>query len=144
MGTGQMLLVMLAVILFSTILLTMYSNIQDQARVIERARTMLQGQKIADKYFQQIEAELIGNVHTFSEINSIYSNFSEIVTVNNSDYHVRCERAEYCNKNGNTPVASNDYQLIEFSIWVIDAYQDSVVIGTSSSPLQKVFADMEF
>ena len=139
-----MLLVMLAIIMFSTILLTMYSNIEDQARVIERAKTMLQGQKIADKYFQQIEAELIGNVNSFAQINNNFSSFSEIVTVNNNDYHVTCERAEYCDKNGNTPVATDDYQLIEFSIWVINAYQDSVVIGTPTSPLQKVFADMEF
>jgi len=75
MGTGQMLLVLLAMILFSTILLTMYNNIDMQMRVIERTKTQLQGQKLADRYFQKIETELIGNVLTFSQVHSTYSSF---------------------------------------------------------------------
>ncbi|MFO7896248.1 MAG: hypothetical protein R6U84_04880 [Candidatus Cloacimonadales bacterium] len=143
MGTGQMLLVMLAVILFSTILISMYSNIDGQARVIERTVTMLQGQKIADRFFQKIETELIGEVRTFAQINSDYSSFTTTVTVHGNTFNVTCERAEYCDQNGNTPVTDTDFQLIEFSMWTINSYQDSVVVGTPADPLQKVFADME-
>lgn len=143
MGTGQMLLVLLAMILFSTILLTMYNNIDTQARIIERTKTHLQGQKIADRYFQKIETELVGDVFTFSEINSAYNGFSEDTTIGGITYHLNTERASYCGQTGNTPVATTDFQLIEFSIWTINAFQDSIVIGTPSNPLQKVFADMD-
>lgn len=143
MGTGQMLLVMLAVILFSTILLTMYTNLDAQNRVIERTKNMLQCQKIADNIFQRIDSQLIGELRNFSQIHSDYLNYTRTMIVNQDTFHITCVRAAYCDQTGGTPVATTDYQLIELSMWTRNTFGDSVVVGTASNPLQKVFADMD-
>ncbi|MCK4955987.1 MAG: hypothetical protein KAS49_00015 [Candidatus Cloacimonetes bacterium] len=143
MGTGQMLLVLLAIILFSTILLTMYNNISVQTRIIDRTKTMLQGQKLASRYFQKMEAELLGNLTTFSDIISTYNGFSENTAVNELTYHLNCERVVYCDQVGNTPVATTDFLLLEFSMWTLNSYNDTIWVGTTANPIQKIIADME-
>ena len=55
----QMLLVLLALAIFSTMLLNTYSIVLDQSGLVYDNMLYLQGQKIADQYFQRIEAELL-------------------------------------------------------------------------------------
>ncbi len=54
----QMILVLIALALFSTLLLNTYNIMLDQSAMIYDNILYLQGQKIADRYFQKIEAEL--------------------------------------------------------------------------------------
>ena len=55
----QMLLVLLALALFSTMLLNTYNIMLDQSALVYDNMHYLQGQKIADRYFQRIESELL-------------------------------------------------------------------------------------
>ncbi len=75
----QMLLVLLALAIFSTMLLNTYSIVLDQSGLVYDNILYLQGQKIADQYFQRIEAELLGDppIFSFSAVNSIYGDVTE-------------------------------------------------------------------
>jgi len=53
MTTGQIFLILLAMILFSTIYLTAYNNLFDQADLAYKGMYILNGQKITDKYFRR-------------------------------------------------------------------------------------------
>ena len=87
----QMLLVLLALALFSTMLLNHYNILVDQSVLVYNNLRYLQGQKIADRYFQKIDAELMGNppIILFSQISSNYSSLSETMTVNNVAYNIQ-------------------------------------------------------
>lgn len=136
----QMLLVLLALAIFSTMLLNTYSIVLDQSGLVYDNILFLQGQKIADQYFQRIEAELLGDppIFSFSAINSIYSNINETITVNNVIYNVQIITA-YCDSLGNTPYADTLFQKVDIQMNCLSTSLDTLYIGTLTSPFSKVF-----
>ncbi|MCF7859006.1 MAG: hypothetical protein K9N07_06730 [Candidatus Cloacimonetes bacterium] len=141
----QMLLVLLALALFSTLLLNVYNIILDQSGLVYDNIIYLQGHKIADRYFQRIEAELMGDppIHYFNEIYSIYSNISESLTINGITYNTQIKSA-YCDSLGNTPSADTLYQKIEIQMNCLSTSMDTLYIGTLTSPFSKVFFNRGF
>lgn len=141
----QMLLVLLALALFSTMLLNTYNIMLDQSALVYDNMLFLQGQKITDRYFQKIEAELLGDppVSYFSEIYSNYSNLSETMTVNNVTYNIQIN-STYCDSLGNTPYADTLYQKVDVRINCLSTSMDTLYIGTLNSPFSKVFFNRGF
>ena len=141
----QMLLVLLALALFSTMLLNTYNIMLDQSTLVYDNMHYLQGQKIADRYFQKIEAELIGDppVSHFSVIHSTYLDLSETMTVNNVIYNVQIN-STYCDSLGNTPYADTLYQKVDVRMNCLSSSMDTLYIGTLNSPFSKVFFNRGF
>ena len=141
----QMLLVLLALELFSTMLLNTYNIMLDQSAMVYDNMLYLQGQKIADRYFQRIESELLGDppVFYFTQIHSIYSNISETRTVNNVTYNVQIT-STYCDSLGNTPYSDTLFQKLDVRINCLSTTMDTLYIGTMSSPFSKVFFNRGF
>ena len=141
----QMLLVLLALVLFSTMLLNTYNILLDQSALVYDNMLYLQGQKIADKYFQRVEAELLGDppVFYFTQIHSNYLNLSETRTVNNVIYNINVI-STYCDSLGNTPYADTLYQKLDVRINCLSTTMDTLYIGTLNSPFSKVFFNRGF
>ena len=141
----QMLLVLLALALFSTMLLNTYNIMLDQSALVYDNMHYLQGQKIADRYFQRIEAELLGDppVFYFSQIYSTYLNLSETKTVNNVIYNIQIN-STYCDSLGNTPYADTLYQKVDVRMNCLSTSMDTLYIGTLNTPFSKVFFNRGF
>lgn len=136
----QMLLVLLALALFSTMLLNTYNIVLDQSSMVYDNMFFLQGHKIADRYFQRIESELLGDppIFDFSTINSIYADLSETVTVNNIIFNVQI-KSTYCDSLGNVPYSDTLFQKVDIRMNCLSTSLDTLYIGTLSSPFSKVF-----
>lgn len=141
----QMLLVLLTLVLFSTMLLNIYNILLDQSALIYDTMLYLQGQKIADKYFQRIEAELLGDppVSYFSQIHSFYTSLSDTLIVNNVIFNIQVN-STYCDSLGNIPYADTLYQKVDVRINCLSTTMDTLYIGTSNSPFSKVFFNRGF
>ena len=117
----------------------------DQSALVYDNMHYLQGQKIADRYFQRIEAELLGDppVFYFSQIYSTYLSLSETKTVNNVIYNIQIN-STYCDSLGNTPYADTLYQKVDVRMNCLSTSMDTLYIGTLNSPFSKVFFNRGF
>jgi hypothetical protein len=68
MNLGQLLLVLLAVVLFSTIVITIWNNMMNQVDLADRSLYSTQAIKIADKLFQEYESKILGNLLAFHDM----------------------------------------------------------------------------
>ncbi len=142
MNMGQMLLVLLAVMLFSTILITTYSNLYTATDIVYKVMFQMQGLKIADKYIQKIDAELLGKIYTFDEIQTNYSDSTFTTPINNVVYNVNIQ-SNYCNSSGDISEPDSTYQKIDIVIYCYPLGPDTLWIGTRDKPISKIFIDME-
>ena len=142
----QMILVLLALALFSTLLLNTYNIMLDQSAMIYDNILYLQGQKIADRYFQKIEAELLGNppIHYFSQIYSTYSGgVNETMVIDNVTFNINIISA-YCDSLGANPSADTLYQKVDIRINCLSTSLDTLYIGTALTPIDKLFINRGF
>ena len=137
---NQMILVLLALALFSAIMLNMYNLILDDAKIVYNSMIYIQGQKIADKYFQQVEAEMMGisPLKTFGQAYSAYHNVTSYENIGGSIYRVNLNTA-YCDSLGNTSYPDSTYMRIDVQMTVASPAGDSLYIGTQNNPFSIVF-----
>ncbi|MDP8314466.1 MAG: hypothetical protein RAP70_05255 [Candidatus Celaenobacter antarcticus] len=144
MTTGQIFLILLAMILFSTIYLTAYNNLFDQADLAYKGMYILNGQKITDKYFQEIESNLLGEIVLFDSLQAIYNGLSDTLTVSDIDYHINISTTP-CTKTGaDTTTVTPEFLRIDISIWAIPPDGDTLWIGMPQFPISKVFVDLYY
>ncbi|HCX72278.1 MAG TPA: hypothetical protein DHM37_01025 [Candidatus Cloacimonas sp.] len=140
MNTGQMLMVMVAIVLFSSLFVNSITNISEQNEIIYKGTYILQGHKIAERYFEKIEAELLGEISSFGEVLDNYADYDTTFTVQNVDYQVSIV-SNLCDANGNITDPQEDFQRVDIRINC--NYGDDVLhIGTETNPLSKIFADL--
>ncbi|MCK4339429.1 MAG: hypothetical protein KAW87_05530 [Candidatus Cloacimonetes bacterium] len=131
----QMLLVLFAVVLFSTILIISYSNLYDSFDIIYKGIYQLQGLKIADKYYQQISSEILGDYDKFDSLQVNYSNFNTVDTVYTIVYNINIQ-SSYCDSSGGTLSPDTLYQKIDIRIWCDNPLgSDTLWIGTTDNPI---------
>ncbi|MCK4654147.1 MAG: hypothetical protein KAU01_06855 [Candidatus Cloacimonetes bacterium] len=142
MGT-QMLLVLLTIVLLSTILLNTFNVLLNQAGIVYNGMLYLQGQKIADRFFLKIEAELIGDppVTTFSSIQTTYNNFNTSMSINSVLYSININ-SNYCDSLGNVSYPDSSYQRVDIVMSCSSVTMDTLYIGTQSNPFSEVFFDI--
>jgi len=144
MTTGQIFLILLAMILFSTIYLTAYNNLFDQADLAYKGMYILNGQKITDKYFQEIESNLLGEIVLFDSLQAIYNGLSDTLTVSDIDYHINISTTP-CTKTGaDTTTVTPEFLRIDISMWAIPPDGDTLWIGMPQFPISKVFVDLYY
>ena len=144
MTTGQIFLILLAMILFSTIYLTAYNNLFDQADLAYKGMYILNGQKITDKYFQEIESNLLGEIVLFDSLQAIYNGLSDTLTVSDIDYRINISTTP-CTKTGaDTTTVTPEFLRIDISIWAIPPDGDTLWIGMPQFPISKVFVDLYY
>ena len=144
MTSGQILLILLAMMLFSTIYLTSYNNLFDQAEIAYKGMYLLNGQKITDKYFQEIESNILGEIVSFDSLQFIYNGLSDTLTVSDIVYNVNVSTTP-CTKNGaDTTTVTPEFLRIDISIWAVHPAGDTLWIGMPEFPLSKVFVDLYY
>lgn len=150
MNMGQMLLVLLGLCLFSTMLLSFYSVLLNQLDAIHNIIYQKQGLKIVDFFFQQIEAELISNTRSFSDLYLEYKDRTapvDTLFVNGLPYVVYVKSLK-SNVTGTPVTGSTSYMRVDIKVYCYYTAWDSVLIGDSlmigreSSPISKVFGDI--
>lgn len=148
---NQMLLVLLAAVLFSTVILYTYDHVFTQRELVYNGMYMLQGQKIADSLFQRIESDLLQSVfvnlpeysymskftHTFTN----YTTYSSPVAkdIDGIVYNIMMT-SNSCDSLGNTASPSADFQRIDVSINCCPNGTDTLYIGTPTNPLTRIYS----
>ncbi|MCD6329313.1 MAG: hypothetical protein J7M10_02995 [Candidatus Cloacimonetes bacterium] len=144
MTYGQLFLILLAMVLFSTIYLTTYNSLFDQADLAYKGMYLLNGQKIIDKYFQEIEANILGDLLSFDAIQSTYNGRSDSLTVSDLVYHLNITTTP-CTVNGvDTTTVNPEFIRIDMSMWAIRPDGDTLWIGMPQHPISKVFVDLYY
>lgn len=140
MNTGQMLLVMLAIILFSTILIATYNNLFTVLFMAYEAMYQMQAYKIADRIFQEIDAMNISGVLTFTEIDSNYTFQDSVETINNVNYNIAAT-VSLCNQYGETAFPDSNYQRIDLRIFCVVG-TDTLWTGTPANPVSYIYGNL--
>lgn len=142
----QMLLVLLALILFSTILVNTYDNVFAQREYVYKGLQLLQGQKLADSLNQIIECELFkayndsDTTTTFSSVIASNTGSNFVKVLDDVSYNFTSSSA-WCDSLGNIGNPTTAYQRVDIRIQCIYGGQDTLYIGTSTHPVSKVFAN---
>lgn len=138
-----MLMVILALVLFSTIMLNMYNLVLDDAKIVYNNILYSQGQKIADKYFQQIESELLGNspVIDFDDVITNFNGLQATETIGNTTYSINLTSA-YSDSLGGTSLPDSAYIRVDVRMNCVSTAGDTLYIGTQANPFSKVFFEI--
>ena len=131
----QMLLSLFAIILFSTILITTYSNLYKAVDIVYKGIYLLQGLKIADKYYQQISADILSDYDKYDSLQVDYGNFNTKDTVETIVYNINIQSC-YCDSSGAISPDTTLYQKIDIRIWCDNPLDlDTLWIGTADKPI---------
>lgn len=100
MNLGQMILIMLAIILFSTIVLMVNNSLVTQIEMMSRTIYFTQGNYYADSILQQLESDILGHVITITELHDLYVSpldFDNEITIGDATYSIRLRSRYYNN-----------------------------------------------
>lgn len=144
MTYGQIFLILLAMVLFSTIYLTTYNSLFDQADLAYKGMYLLNGQKIIDKYFQEIEANILGEILLFDALQSVYNNRSDSLTVSDVVYHLNFSTTPCTRTGADTTTVTPEFIRVDMSMWALHPDGDTLWIGMPQFPISKVFVDLYY
>jgi hypothetical protein len=146
-----MLMALLAVVLFSTIMITVYNNLSAQAILAQSNIYYSQGIHIADMIFQQIEVNLISLKIDFSQIMEIADDaigpdgWREYGDINifNTNYRIFIMPV-FSDMYGNPSVTSTDHIRVftRMDIRLNENLPPSYQIGSDDFSYSKVFTNM--
>ena len=143
MNTGQMLLVMLAIVLFSTIIIATYNNLFTILYMAYEAMYQMQAYKIVDRIFQEIDAMNVSNFKTLEEIKNEYIIVDSVLTINNVDYIIKTT-PNWCDQyGGDLPLTDTlyNYQRIDIIIYC-EVGNDTLWTGTNTHPIRYIYGDL--
>jgi len=141
MNTGQMLLVMLAILLFSTIIIATYNNLFTVLYMAYEAMYQMQAYKIVDRIFQEIDAMNVSNFKTLDEIKDEYIIGDSVLTINNVDYNIETS-THWCDQYGGNPTDTlHNYQRIDVIIYC-EIGNDTLWTGTDTHPIRYIYGDL--
>ncbi len=116
------------------------------SEIVYTSAYRLQAQKIADYYFQRIDADLlmaqtdgVGTTN-FGTVFNTYTNLQTSITIDAITYNVNI-RAILCNQFGGASSPSTDYRLVNTAVNFVVNSADTLHVGTTANPLSKVYAD---
>ena len=141
MAYGQTMLVLLAIILFSTMMLGYYNNLFRWYDMHNVEYSRLQGLKLAERVFQEIEFAYIADIVSFSELESAWSDSTRAVSFTDVNYNVNVE-SSWCDSLGVDAGSESNFLRFDLRISCYPGYGDSTWVGTATHPLQKLIADM--
>jgi hypothetical protein len=141
MAYGQTMLVLLAILLFSTMMLGYYNNLFRWYDIHNREFTRFQALKIADGMFQEIEFQYLTDLLSFSQLATHWQDSLRVLTYNEIDYNVFVESA-WCDSTGTNASPGSGFLRMDMRIGCDPGNADTIWVGTSAQPLQKLMADM--
>lgn len=134
-----MFLVLLAVVLFSTIILSTQNNLYTLSQTAYHSMISMQGYKIADRFFQEIEILNISGNKTIEQIKSHYSFADSLLRINQINYFVT-STTHWCDQYGNSTADSlHKYLRVDIRINCILG-NDTLYVGSPFAPVSNIFA----
>jgi len=144
MNLGQMLLVLLAIVLMTTIVLTLNNSFRNQVDMAVRNVYFTQGVKIADHVFQRYEAQLISDRLTFDNMRdqlSVPGGFHfGTESISGAVYNINVLSVPSDLTGNPLPLGTlSDHQRVTVSIRA-EIGDRIIEIGTGEFPFTKVFS----
>ncbi|MCK4359448.1 MAG: hypothetical protein KAW92_12055 [Candidatus Cloacimonetes bacterium] len=122
MNTGQMLALIFAIALFSAIVMSVNYSMLNQSELVYRGMFIIQGQRIAEKYFDKMEAELFGNIVEFDDLEVSYPDTTVSVEGINYDLFIS---AHYSDSLGTDFPDTTNIQRVDIKIYC-SAFTDTI------------------
>jgi len=141
MAYGQTMLVLLAILLFSTMMLGYYNNLYRWYDMHNREFSRLQALKLAESVFQEIEFSYITKQLDFSELESAWTDSIRTVSLTDVNYNINVE-SNWCDSLGVDEGSESNFLRFDLRISCYPGYGDTIWVGTATDPLQKLIADM--
>jgi len=146
MSTGQLLLVILAVALFSTLIVSAYNSMANQSDMAYRTTYQNQAIYVVDAVFQQIESEYLGKIrNNFDAIhNGIHNETFGPMFIQGVEYRPTIQPAEWWSAlQGGNPIAGPaNFIRLSFQVDVIynNHPNDILHLGTTGEAFTKILA----
>ncbi|MCF7919945.1 MAG: hypothetical protein K9N06_08535 [Candidatus Cloacimonetes bacterium] len=141
MAYGQTMMVLLAILLFSTMMLGYYNNLFRWYDIHNREYARFQALKVADGVFQEIEFEYISDRMSFSQLANAWQDSLRVLTYSDIDYNAFVQ-ANWCDSVGTDASPGSGFLRFDLRVGCAQGSADTIWIGTSTAPLQKLIADM--
>ncbi len=141
MAYGQTMLVLLAILLFSTMMLGYYNNLFRWYDVHNREFARLQSLKLAESVFEEIEFDYIADQVSFSGLANAWADSLRPVTIMDTDYNINVQ-SNWCDSLGQDTGSVSDFLRFDLRISCLSTTGDTLWTGTPTAPLQKLMADM--
>ena len=147
MNMGQMMLVILAVVLFTTIIMGVHHNTQNQLRMAGDNIYNTQALKVADYIFQRFEVDLITDQTPFQTFFNTWNAATgggvyPPITVNNATFNATVE-AIPINMAG-AVIATPTPDRLRVNIRVaVDINGRILNVGTAAAPFSKNFTNVQ-
>ena len=140
MNLGQMILVILAAILFSTFIIAVFNSMMVQMENAVVNLYMTQGVKIADQVLQEYEAKILSHTITFDEVyNTLNGGITKPpVALGGADYIVSII-SRPCSTNGSIVGSLGNHQRIDVMVRIV-ADNREYYVGNETNPFSKVFS----
>jgi len=141
MAYGQTMLVLLAILLFSTMMLGYYNNLFRWYDMHNREFSRLQALKLAEGMFQEIEFGYIADIVTFDELATTWADSTRQFSSMDINYRINVE-SNWCDSVGTDVGSESNFLRFDLRIACNPGIGDTLWVGTATSPLQKLVADM--
>lgn len=141
MAYGQTMLVLLAILLFSTMMLGYYNNLFRWYDMHNREFSRLQALKLAESVFQEIEFDYISDRLTFNELAATWADSTRQRTIFDINYNMSVE-ASWCDSVGVDTSPGSNFLRFDLRIGCSPAMEDTIWVGSETEPLQKLIANM--
>ena len=138
MNLGQMVLVLLSIVLFSTLLLGIYNSLMTQMDFAVRNIYQTQGLKISDAIFQRYESFLIGKRINFENLEDEIRAF-ESFRFQGVDYSVNIT-SQVTNRDGVSAIPPTNHLRIDTTT-TADLGNRTIHAGNFSKILSRVYDD---
>jgi len=141
MAYGQTMLVLLAILLFSTMMLGYYNNLFRWMDMHNREYYRFQSLKVADSVFQEIEFQYITDQMSFGQLASTWADSLRVLTYDSIDYNVFVE-GNWCDSVGVDAGSGSGFLRFDLRIGCDPGNADTIWVGNTQVPLIKMIADM--
>ena len=150
MNLGQMVIVVLGVVLFSTIVLGIYNNMMNQLEMTGDRRYYSQGMRVADYVFQSMEVKTLNSTMDINTIFTQYQNGAyyyggpgpnQPLIVDEVPYNVNLE-ARYCDMNGNDSPTATNWVKVYCRVEVNINGRKPFFVGVDDQAFFQIFSDM--
>ena len=143
MTMGQMLLVLLASVLFATISLSINNSIFLQSELVVDQMLQLQAQKIADRFHQKIDAELLGDVFPFDNLPTEIATYDSVFVIRQGEldqatFSINFQ-SNFCDSSGDVASPDPDFQRVDIRITTTGSRGKVLRVGTQNDPVFKVY-----
>ena len=144
MNLGQMLLVMLAVVLFASVVITMYNSMAIQIEMATNNIFYTQGILVADSVLKRFEAELLTEMLSFADFEAMGNPTPYVVqppfVIGDASYIVQFT-TRWCGPNGEVLISpDSSFVLQRCYVTIMYGNATPLVIGDEDEAFRKIHA----